>query len=75
MAALQGIRSLFPPDWNPFFCGFGNRPTDEASYMHVGVPAHRIFTINPSGMHASFCLFRLLFLLACCVHVHHRVYI
>ena len=49
MAALGVIRSLFPDDWNPFYAGFGNRGTDEVSYMHVGVPAHRIFTINPQG--------------------------
>lgn len=49
MAALQGIRSLFPADWNPFYCGFGNRSSDDVSYLHVGVPPHRIFTINPSG--------------------------
>eukprot|EP00892_Ulva_mutabilis_P011444 jgi/Ulvmu1/8672/UM047_0010.1 len=49
MAALQGIRSLFPNDWNPFYSGFGNRGSDDISYLHVGVPPHRIFTINPAG--------------------------
>ena len=52
MAALQGIRSLFPADWNPFYCGFGNRSSDDVSYLHMGVPPQRIFTINPSGAHA-----------------------
>jgi phosphatidate phosphatase PAH1 len=64
MAALQGIRSLFPHDWNPFFCGFGNRSTDEASYQHVGVPDHRIFTINPSGAQPISMAFCPSFLLA-----------
>mmetsp|Transcript_11396 Transcript_11396/g.28918 ORF Transcript_11396/g.28918 Transcript_11396/m.28918 type:complete len:766 (+) Transcript_11396:371-2668(+) len=49
IACLQTIRNLFPPDWNPFFAGFGNRPTDEVSYEAVGVPPSRIFTINPKG--------------------------
>ena len=49
IAALQAVRDLFPPDWNPFYAGFGNRGTDEVSYLHVGIPAHRIFTINPQG--------------------------
>jgi len=47
VAALQQIRLLFPPDYNPFFAGFGNRVTDEISYQAVGVPVRRIFTVNP----------------------------
>ena len=50
MAALGVIRDLFPSDWNPFYAGFGNRGTDEVSYLHAGVPDHRIFTINPTGV-------------------------
>lgn len=46
---LEDIRSLFPPDWNPFYAGFGNRDTDEVSYLAVGVPPPRIFIINPKG--------------------------
>lgn len=46
---LEDIRSLFPPDWNPFYAGFGNRDTDEISYLAVGVPPSRIFIINPKG--------------------------
>lgn len=46
---LEDIRSLFPPDWNPFYAGFGNRDTDEVSYLAVGVPPSRIFIINPKG--------------------------
>ena len=49
IATLQDIRSLFPPDWNPFYAGFGNRNTDEISYKAVGVPVSRIFIINPKG--------------------------
>ena len=47
--ALEDIRALFPPTWNPFFCGLGNRDTDEISYLTVGVPPSKIFTINPKG--------------------------
>ena len=47
MRCLQTIRNLFPPDWNPFYAGFGNRETDTVSYAHVGVPPGRNFTINP----------------------------
>lgn len=49
IAALQTVRDLFPPDWNPFYAGFGNRGTDEVSYVHIGIHLHRIFTINPQG--------------------------
>lgn len=46
---LEDIKSLFPEQYNPFFAGFGNRDTDEMSYMAVGVPTSRIFIINPKG--------------------------
>ncbi|GIL46928.1 hypothetical protein Vafri_3795 [Volvox africanus] len=49
IATLQDIRALFPPDWNPFYGGFGNRDTDEISYREVGVQPARIFIINPRG--------------------------
>jgi phosphatidate phosphatase LPIN len=34
---------------NPFYAGFGNRPTDTKSYKAVGISASRIFLINPTG--------------------------
>ena len=43
----QEIRALFPPEHNPFYAGFGNRDTDEISYLKVGIPRGKIFTINP----------------------------
>eukprot|EP00189_Rhodosorus_marinus_P013941 CAMPEP_0184746660 /NCGR_PEP_ID=MMETSP0315-20130426/9176_1 /TAXON_ID=101924 /ORGANISM="Rhodosorus marinus, Strain UTEX LB 2760" /LENGTH=747 /DNA_ID=CAMNT_0027219337 /DNA_START=317 /DNA_END=2560 /DNA_ORIENTATION=- len=49
IAALREIRLLFPPDFNPFYAGFGNRSTDIISYGAVGIPPQRIFTINPKG--------------------------
>ncbi|KAI6230717.1 LNS2 protein [Aphelenchoides fujianensis] len=48
IACLQDLRSLFPVK-SPFFAGFGNRETDVISYQAVGVPNHRIFTIEPSS--------------------------
>lgn len=46
---LMDIKALFPPEWNPFYAGFGNRYTDELSYMSVGVPLSKCFIINPKG--------------------------
>jgi phosphatidate phosphatase LPIN len=44
---LQAIKDLFPHDSNPFYAGFGNRDTDELSYLKVGIPMGKIFIINP----------------------------
>jgi len=44
---VQDIRDLFPDDCNPFYAGFGNRDTDEISYLKVGIPKGKIFIINP----------------------------
>lgn len=61
MACLRDIKSLFfsqqksstgehiEDDRTPFYAGFGNRITDAISYRSVGIPPHRIFTINPNG--------------------------
>uniref|UniRef100_A0A2P2L6F7 LNS2/PITP domain-containing protein n=1 Tax=Rhizophora mucronata TaxID=61149 RepID=A0A2P2L6F7_RHIMU len=49
IACLEDIRALFPHDYNPFYAGFGNRDTDEISYLKVGIPRGKIFTINPKG--------------------------
>lgn len=46
---LEDIKSLFPSNFHPFVAAFGNRDTDEISYLSVGVPASRIFIINPKG--------------------------
>eukprot|EP01018_Ginkgo_biloba_P020685 Gb_09924 [translate_table: standard] len=45
----EDIRALFPLDCNPFYAGFGNRDTDEISYLKVGIPKGKIFIINPKG--------------------------
>ncbi|XXG61007.1 hypothetical protein AAC387_Pa04g2769 [Persea americana] len=49
ISCLEGIRALFPLDCNPFYAGFGNRDTDEISYLKVGIPKSKIFIINPKG--------------------------
>ncbi|XP_059072454.1 phosphatidate phosphatase PAH2 isoform X2 [Cryptomeria japonica] len=49
IACLKDIKALFPSDSNPFYAGFGNRITDEISYLKVGVPKGKVFTINPKG--------------------------
>ncbi|KAL5780307.1 hypothetical protein ACOSQ2_011044 [Xanthoceras sorbifolium] len=49
ISCLEDIRALFPSDCNPFYAGFGNRNTDEISYLKVGIPRGKIFTINPKG--------------------------
>uniref|UniRef100_A0A1D1XMY3 phosphatidate phosphatase n=1 Tax=Anthurium amnicola TaxID=1678845 RepID=A0A1D1XMY3_9ARAE len=49
IACLEEIRALFPPECNPFYAGFGNRDTDEISYLKVGIPKGKIFIINPKG--------------------------
>nr|GEW32698.1 hypothetical protein [Tanacetum cinerariifolium] len=49
IACLEEIRACFPPNWNPFYAGFGNRDTDEFSYLKVGISKGKIFIINPKG--------------------------
>ncbi|KAK8347449.1 hypothetical protein V6Z11_A06G018300 [Gossypium hirsutum] len=49
IACLEEIKALFPSDCNPFYAGFGNRDTDEISYVQVGIPIGKIFIINPKG--------------------------
>ncbi|KAF5192060.1 Phosphatidate phosphatase pah2 [Thalictrum thalictroides] len=49
IACLQDIRALFPPDRSPFYAGFGNRITDEISYLKLGIPKGKIFIINAKG--------------------------
>ncbi|GLT46985.1 hypothetical protein SLA2020_207080 [Shorea laevis] len=49
IACLEDIKALFPSDCNPFYAGFGNRDTDEISYLKVGIPKGKIFIINPKG--------------------------
>ena len=45
---LQNIVMLFPQNYNPFFFGFGNRPTDVISYNQIGIKDEQILLFNPS---------------------------
>jgi len=50
IAALKDIASVFGDgDQRPYYAGFGNRHTDAISYLAVGVPEGKVFTINPLG--------------------------
>ncbi|XP_076917728.1 phosphatidate phosphatase PAH1-like [Bidens hawaiensis] len=49
IACLEDIKALFPSDYNPFYAGFGNRDTDELTYLKMGIPKGKIFIINPKG--------------------------
>ncbi|KAK9054339.1 hypothetical protein SSX86_025417 [Deinandra increscens subsp. villosa] len=49
IACLEDIKVCFPSDRNPFYAGFGNRHTDEFSYLKVGIPKGKIFIINHKG--------------------------
>ncbi|XP_077634977.1 phosphatidate phosphatase LPIN3 [Crocuta crocuta] len=49
IACLSDIQQLFLPHGQPFYAAFGNRPNDVTAYRRVGLPASRIFTVNPRG--------------------------
>ncbi|XP_057558670.1 phosphatidate phosphatase LPIN3 isoform X2 [Hippopotamus amphibius kiboko] len=49
IACLGDIQQLFLPQEQPFYAAFGNRPNDVTAYRQVGLPASRIFTVNPRG--------------------------
>ncbi|PAA50508.1 hypothetical protein BOX15_Mlig017637g3 [Macrostomum lignano] len=49
IACLRDVRSLFPAEAQPFWAGFGNRPSDALSYTEVSVNHARCFTVNPQG--------------------------
>ncbi|XP_030761072.1 phosphatidate phosphatase LPIN3 [Sitophilus oryzae] len=49
ISCMSDIKALFPSDSEPFYAGYGNRINDVWAYRAVGIPIHRIFTINPKG--------------------------
>ncbi|KAL1512641.1 hypothetical protein ABEB36_002202 [Hypothenemus hampei] len=49
ISCMSDIKALFPTDSEPFYAGYGNRINDVWAYRAVGIPIHRIFTINPKG--------------------------
>ncbi|KAI8486865.1 Lipin-3 [Branchiostoma belcheri] len=50
ISCLKDIQALFPPAYNPFFAGFGNKVNDVWAYRAVDVPISRIFTVNHKGI-------------------------
>ncbi|KAL0347256.1 UNVERIFIED_CONTAM: Phosphatidate phosphatase PAH1 [Sesamum calycinum] len=46
IACLEDIKALFPPDYNPFYAGFGNRDTDELSYRKIGSQRARSLSLT-----------------------------
>ncbi|CAH1128086.1 unnamed protein product [Ceutorhynchus assimilis] len=49
ISCMSDIKALFPADLEPFYAGYGNRINDVWAYRAVGIPIHRIFTINSKG--------------------------
>lgn len=50
ISVLRDLKQLFEHSLvNPMYAGFGNKDTDAVSYMVVGIPKKRIFTINCEG--------------------------
>ena len=49
IACLQSVKDLFPINYIPFACGFGNRETDTISYLAVNIARTNILIINSKG--------------------------
>jgi hypothetical protein len=45
-AALNGIRTLFPQDVNPFYAAFGNTYADSVVFTQVGVFPGKVFLVD-----------------------------
>ncbi|XP_065633191.1 uncharacterized protein LOC111994206 isoform X2 [Quercus suber] len=57
----QDIRALFPSDCNPFYAGFGNRDTDDFSYLKEDISLWNYWKLLPTvsiyeGVSHNFCL-------------------
>ena len=46
---LSKILKLFPANEDPFYCGIGNKPTDQFAYEKVGINPAKIYIINEKG--------------------------
>lgn len=46
---LFNILNLFPSDVEPYYAGFGNKPTDKFAYEKVGINPAKIYIINEKG--------------------------
>lgn len=49
LISLENIRSLFGPENNPFYAGFGNRLNDANTYKMIKIDYRKIFIVNSNG--------------------------
>ena len=46
---LLNLLKLFPSDVEPFYAGFGNKPSDKLAYEKIGIDPGKIYIINEKG--------------------------
>ena len=46
---LLNLLKLFPNDVEPFYAGFGNKPSDKLAYEKIGIDPGKIYIINEKG--------------------------
>ena len=46
---LLNLLKLFPSDVEPFYAGFGNKPSDKLAYERIGIDPGKIYIINEKG--------------------------
>ena len=46
---LSNILKLFPSDVEPYYAGFGNKPSDKIAYEKIGIDQGKIYIINEKG--------------------------
>ena len=46
---LLNLLKLFPNDVEPFYAGFGNKPSDKIAYEKIGIDPGKIYIINEKG--------------------------
>ena len=46
---LSNILKLFPSDVEPYYAGFGNKPSDKIAYEKIGIDEGKIYIINEKG--------------------------
>ena len=46
---LLNLLKLFPSDVEPYYAGFGNKPSDKMAYEKIGIDPGKIYIINEKG--------------------------
>ena len=46
---LLNLLKLFPHDVEPYYAGFGNKPSDKIAYEKIGIDPGKIYIINEKG--------------------------